>query len=499
MVASLPASERARQRSALALGVIVVGTLIAAVDTTIVVLALPPIQRSLHAGLASLTWVIIGYLLVITLLAVQVGRLGDMFGRVKMYQAGFLVFILGSLLCALSFNVASMIAFRAIQGIGGALISANSGAVIADTFPPERRGRAYGFIAVGWNLGAILGILLGGLITTYVSWRWIFGINVPIGLAAFVVGLRVLHDRSARQRRRLDLVGMAFLGLGLFAILWAMVQLSSTSLNREIVGALAAGVALLLGFGVVERKVPDPMVNLALLRTPTLTPTLLSSLLQSVGSFAVLFLLTMYLQGVRNLSPIHASALLVPGYLVGAAMAPLGGRVADRHGPVIPATLGIVLTIGSLLFYSALGPTTTLLLIIAGTIVNGMGSGLFYPANNSAVMRSAPDGSFGVVAGLLRTFANTGMVFSFSVAILVASRTIPRQVAFAIFVGTARLSGATGRIFTHGLHAAFFVSIAILLGAGVLAATGLGHERRRRAGQGTTRDSEEPEAPLVAH
>ncbi|MDA8296350.1 MAG: MFS transporter [Actinomycetota bacterium] len=495
-MSSPAAAETHHARTGLALAVIVIGTLIAAVDTTIVVLALPKIQASLHAGLASLTWVIIGYLLVITLLAIQVGRLGDMFGRVRMYEAGFLVFVVGSALCALSFNVASMIAFRAIQGIGGALISANSGAVIADTFPPERRGRAYGFTAVGWNLGAILGILLGGLITTYISWRWVFGINVPIGLVAFAIGLRVLVDRGERQRRKLDLVGMAVLGLGLFGILWALVQLSTTPLDASITAALVFGSALIVAFGFVEKKVREPMVNLSLLRAPTLTPTLCSSLLQAVGTFAVLFLLTMYLQGVRQLSPIHASALLVPGYLIGALVAPLGGRFADRVGAVIPQTVGIVVMMAALGFYVVLGTTTSLVILVAGTVVNGIGSGLFYPANNAAVMRASPPGSFGVTAGMLRTFANTGMVFSFSVAVVVASRTIPRQVAFAIFVGTTKLDGRTGALFTHGLHAAFAVSIVLLVASGILSATGvLAHRRHQRSLALATSAEREPSVP----
>ncbi len=490
------AADTHHARTGLALGVIVIGTLIAAVDTTIVVLALPKIQHSLHAGLASLTWVIIGYLLVITLLAIQVGRLGDMFGRVKMYEAGFLVFVVGSALCALSFNVASMIAFRAIQGIGGALISANSGAVIADTFPPERRGRAYGFTAVGWNLGAILGILLGGLITTYISWRWVFGINVPIGLIAFAIALRVLVDPGERQRRKLDLVGMAVLGLGLFGILWALVQLSTTPLDGAITAALIVGAALIVAFGLVEQKVREPMVNLSLLRAPTLAPTLCSSLFQAVGTFAVLFLLTMYLQGVRQLSPIHASALLVPGYLIGALVAPLGGRFADRVGAVIPQTVGILVMMAALGFYVALGTTTSLVILVAGTVVNGIGSGLFYPANNAAVMRASPPGSFGVTAGMLRTFANTGMVFSFSVAIFVASRTIPRRVAFAIFVGTTKLSGRTGALFTHGLHAAFGVSILLLVASGILSATSvLAHRRHQRSLAVATGTESEPSLP----
>ena len=131
-----------------------------------------------------MVWVIISFLLVITLLATQVGRLGDMFGRVRMYEAGFAVFVLGSLLCALAWDEASIIAFRVVQGVGGALIMANSGAVIADLYPRERRGRAYGSPRSAGRSGAVVGIVLGGLIVTYVSWRWIFGINVPPGVIA---------------------------------------------------------------------------------------------------------------------------------------------------------------------------------------------------------------------------------------------------------------------------------------------------------------------------
>ena len=161
---------------------VVVGVLITAVDTTIVVLALPEIQRTFHIGLSSVIWVIVGYLFVITLVSTQVGRLSDMFGRVSMYEAGFVIFIVGSIACALAWSEMTLIVFRLIQGVGGAFIAANSGAVIADTFPKETRGRAYGFNAIGFNTGAVLGVVLGGVIVTYVSWRWIFWINVPAAL-----------------------------------------------------------------------------------------------------------------------------------------------------------------------------------------------------------------------------------------------------------------------------------------------------------------------------
>ena len=223
-----PVAPRPVRRN-LGLAVVMTGVLITAVDTTIVVLALPEIERGLRVDLSSVIWVIIGYLLVITLLATQVGRLGDMFGRVRMYEAGFIVFIVGSALCALAWDGSSMIGFRVLQGIGGALVTANSGAVIADLFPPHERGKAYGFNGIGWSAGAVLGIVLGGVIVTYLSWRWIFWINVPIGIAAVLLAVRVLHDVGERRRHRLDVAGMVTLGLGLFGVLWAMTSLASSS------------------------------------------------------------------------------------------------------------------------------------------------------------------------------------------------------------------------------------------------------------------------------
>ncbi len=468
-------------RTGLALVVIMTGVLMAAVDTTIVVLALPDLERSLHVPLSGVVWVVISYLLVITLLATQVGRLGDMFGRVRMYEAGFIVFIVGSALCALATDESTIIVFRIVQGVGGALITANSGAVIADTFPSEARGRAYGFNAVGYNLGAILGILLGGVIITYVSWRWIFWINVPTGIFAFVLALRVLHDSGQRQRQRLDVVGMCTLGAGLFGILWAMTRLATTSFSADVVTALVAGVLLLVLFVVVERSRRAPMLDLSLFKIPTVSPTLLASLFQGLANFAVLFLVIMYLQGVRGLSPLHASLLLVPGYLVGGLVGPLGGRISDKVGAVWPATIGLAVEIVALFVYSRLGVGTALWVVVVAAVVNGVGSGGFFPANTSAVMKAVPASQFGIASGMLRTFANVGMVFSFAVAILVAARSIPRGLAFAIFVGTTHLSHHLAGAFTTGLHAAFYSSIGFMALAASLSATRILPHHRRAA------------------
>ncbi|MFG1647551.1 MFS transporter [Amycolatopsis sp. NPDC049252] len=458
------------ERRTLGMLVVMIGVLVAAVDGTIVVLALPAIEADLGISLSAVTWVVISYLLVVTVLATQLGRLGDVFGRVRMYQAGFAVFVLGSVLCALSWDAASLIGFRVLQGIGAALIAANSGAIIAELYPPAERGRAYGFNAFGFSLGSVVGVLLGGVIVTYVSWRWIFWINLPIGVVALVLALRVLRDRGERTRRRLDLAGMATLGAGLFFVLWAMTELAAEPVNGRQLAFLAIGVALLVAFVVVERRHPDPTVDLSLFRIPAVTPSLLASLLQGLGSFAVLFLVIMYLQGPRGLSPIDASLLLLPGYVVGAAVGPYAGRLADRLGPVLPATAGLGLSVAALLIFARMTVTGSLWPAVAGNVVLMIGGSFFYPANSSAVMKAAPPDRLGIASGVLRTFASVGMVFSFTTAMLVAAHSIPRSTAFAVFVGTTSLHGPLATAFTEGLSAAFYAMTGIMALAAVFSA-----------------------------
>lgn len=185
-------------RRRLGMVVVMVGVLIAAVDSTIVVLALPAIEHDLHISLSSVTWVVVGYLLLMTVLVTQVGRLGDMYGRVRLYKIGFAVFVTTSVLCALAWDGPSIIGFRLLQGIGAALIAANSSAVISELYPPQERGRAYGYNALGFSLGSVLGVLLGGIVVTYLSWRWVFWINLPIGILALALASRVLRDNGER-------------------------------------------------------------------------------------------------------------------------------------------------------------------------------------------------------------------------------------------------------------------------------------------------------------
>jgi EmrB/QacA subfamily drug resistance transporter len=468
-----PASTSQHARAArrgLGMLVVMIGVLIAAIDGTVVVLALPAIQTELKIPLTSVTWVVIAYLLVVTVLVAQVGRLGDLYGRVRMYEAGFVIFILGSVLCALAWSAAAIIAFRIVQGVGAALIAANSGAVIGELYPPEERGRAYGLNALGYSLGSVLGVLLGGVIVTYVSWRWIFWINLPIGLLALILATRVLRDRGERVNRRLDPLGMITLGLGLLAFALATTKLATEPLNGTLVGLLVGGTTLLAIFVLVEARHPEPTVDLSLFRIPGMLPSLAATLLQNLGSFAVLFLVVMYLQGPRGMDPIDASLLMVPGYLAGALVGPRAGRVADRLGPVVPATLGLGVSAAALILFAQLTTSSPLWLAAAGNAMIMIGGGFFYAANSAAVMRTCPPQRLGIASGLLRTFASVGMVFSFTVAVLATAHSIPRSTAFAVFVGTTSLHGRQAADFTHGLDNAFYTLTVIMAAAAALSA-----------------------------
>ncbi len=458
--------------------VIVLGTLMAAIDTTIVVLALPTMGTELDSPLSTIIWVILLYLLVTTLLTTQFGRIGDIFGRARLYILGFAVFTAASVLCGIAPTDAFLIASRGGQAIGASFMLANSGAIIADHFPPERRGWAFGYTSLGWNLGAILGIVLGGAITTYLGWRFIFFINAPIGVAAVWFGLRHVRDVE-RHRTPLDLPGFGLLGIALGAISYGAIDFATYGGRFFNEALVVVGIALLLPFFLWERRAKAPLLNLALFRERILTFSLVSSFLQGLGYLAVVFLITMYLQGVRGLSPLDAALLLVPGYIVGGGLAPLMGRLSDRLGSRIPATLGVIFMLVGVLLYAGLRVDSPFVDVVGISLVTGVGGGMFWPANNAAIMANAPRGSYGAVSGLRSMLANTGMLLSFVLAITIASAVVPRYVAYEALLGTTQLIGGIGAQFLTGIDGALYVSGAILAVATVLSALRGPHPRPR--------------------
>jgi EmrB/QacA subfamily drug resistance transporter len=454
---------RSERGAALAIAVVVLGVMMSAIDTTIVILALPDIMRELGASLIEMIWVILIYLLIVTVLATQVGRIGDKYGRTRFYNIGFLVFTVGSALCGLSPSGPALIAFRGVQALGGAFISSNSGAVIADYFPPNRRGTAYGYTNIGWNVGAILGIILGGVITTFVGWRFIFFINVPVGVFAAVAGFRYMEERSPRLVKRLDAVGGGLLGAGLALALLGLTMGAGYGLRGIPLYSLAAGAAVMGAFALWEVRAPDPVIRPELFSNRVFTGSVLAALFQALGNYSVLFLAMMYLQGVRGLTPFQASLLVVPGYIAGGLVGPFVGRLSDRIGARLPASLGLAAQAVGIYVYSMISMNSPLSLITIASVISGVGSGAFYPANSSAVMANSPREHYGAASGVLRTFSNVGMVMSFAVALFIASAAMPPSVAGAVFLGVATISGRIAMDFVAGLRTSFLASITLIV------------------------------------
>nr|KJR74011.1 MAG: MFS transporter [Thermoproteus sp. AZ2] len=467
-------------RRTIAFIVMLAASFMVAVDATIVVLALPAMMEGLKASLDVVVWAIVVYLLVVTVFSTQLGRLGDLRGRARVFNVGMALFGLGSALAGASTNAAELIAFRAVQALGGAMMTSNTMALISDYFPPERRGWAFGWSSSVWNLGAVVGILAGGLITTYWGWRWDFYVNVPVAAIGFLLGLRYLEDLGERTRRSFDIWGAASIGASLLLFSMAGLEIAALGPTETAFLEAAAGAALLIAFALIETRAPEPIIPKSLIGLKMFTMSSLSLFLQTAANYAVLFLLTMYLQGVRGLNPFQASLWLMPGYLIGAVAASAGGRLADRLDPRLVASTGLTMQIIAYLLYRAVLTTSTPLVyipIIAS--VNGVGAALFYSSNGKLVMWEVPRSLYGAASGTSRTFGNIGMIVSFVLAIVVSAAAIPRELAFQIFAGLTSLDPALMEPFIDSLRSAFLASAIIMVIAAALSWARLTHTPRQ--------------------
>ncbi|HUH96565.1 MAG TPA: MFS transporter [Anaerolineales bacterium] len=453
------------------LSVTTIGALMASIDSTIVILGLPDMMIKLHADLVSMIWVIMAYILVSTVFLLSFGRVADMFGRVRMYNLGFVIFTIGSALCGLSGTATQLIIFRLVQGSGAAMMVVNSVALITEVFPPNERGKALGLNAITFSIGGVAGPILGGLILTLADWRWIFYINVPIGIFGALWAYRALREMSIRKRgEKFDTVGAAGFSLGLTALLIALTLGIQDSFTSTPIVALFAffliGVAFFLAW---ERRAVNPVLDLSLFNNRIYNFSVLSAMIQSLALFAVNFLIVFYLQGVRGYDPLKAALLLIPLPIVTSVIAPLGGYIADRIGARLPATVGLLIQGAALVWFMRLTPTTSLWDIGAGLALMGFGGGLFYPPNTSAAMNASPKDRLGIASGTLATLRQAGMVTSFALSLAVAASSLPRDVMMALFVGTnVSLGSAPMQAFVTGMHSAFLVStILVVIAAGI--------------------------------
>ncbi|MGH2484476.1 MAG: MFS transporter, partial [Ktedonobacterales bacterium] len=400
--------------------IVAIGVFMATLDSSLVNISLPKISAYFQVSLnGAVEWVIIAYLIVIASILLTFGRLTDIMGRKLLWVIGLVIFTVGSALCGAAPSLALLIAFRAFQGIGGALLMAISPAMITRAFPASERGRALGLNALTVAVGASAGPSIGGVLTQVASWRWIFYINVPIGIIGVFLTFRLLTEpmRPRRSGQRFDPAGAGLLSIGMIALVLALSfgqQLGWQS--RNVIGLFAVSVVVFVLFLLIEKRVRQPIVDLKLFRSRLFSAALISSFLSFLALFAVTFLLPFYLEQLRGFEPEKAGFLLTPVPLTISVIAPFSGWLSDRFGSQLLSSLGLAIGSVGLFFLSNLSPHASLFAIIWPLIITGFGQGLFQSPNNSAIMGAVPRERLGVASGFLATVRVLGQSLSVAVA-----------------------------------------------------------------------------------
>lgn len=442
----------------LVVATVCVGAFMGQLDASIVSLALPTLHREFHVSIGAVEWVALAYLLTLVSAVIAVGRLADMTGRKLLYTYGFLVFIAGSAACGFAPDLGVLIAARVLQAVGAAMLQANSVALIVQSLPPERLGRGIGIQAAAQAFGLAIGPAVGGILITAGGWRLIFFINVPAGLVGTALGWILLP----RSRHLQAWVPFDWPGASLFVPAVAA-PLAAISFGADlgwtsapIIAGFAGGFLLLSLFLVREARARAPMIDLALFRHPTFSAGIASGLLSYLVLFGILFLVPFYLEVKRGLSPSDAGLLLTVLPVAVAIAAPLAGRIGDRHGARQVTVAGMLMTAVGLIAIALIRRPESILLAELAWI--GLGIGAFTPANNAAIMGSAPRTQAGVAGGILNMTRGLGTSLGVALTGLV----------FTLLSGSA-VSG--GRISpTPGLVHGFQGGVAFLAAGALLAA-----------------------------
>lgn len=453
-----PATSGAKWGVLLAVGV---GTFMTALDGSVVNIILPVLRASFSTTVANVEWVVTTYLLVVSGLLLGFGRLGDLRGHKSVYMAGFGLFILGSALCGLAPSVEAMIAFRGLQALGGAMLFANSPAILTKSFPPAQRGQALGLQGTMTYLGLTVGPSLGGLLAAQVGWRWVFYLNVPVGLAAAWLSLRfVPADRGEASEERFDLAGAGLFLAGLVALLLALNQGEAWGwVSPPILGLGLLAVTLLAAFVVLERRLESPMLDLRLFSNITFSSATASAVINYMCVYGILFLMPFYLIQGREMDSEKAGIVLTALPVVMAVVAPVSGMLSDRIGPRIPSVWGMGILGASLLLISRLTAGSSMGFVAVGLGLAGLGIGIFVAPNTSALLGAAPRERQGIASGILATGRNVGMVLGVGLAGAIFTTVLgsPRpdalfhgiEIAFLAFAGLAAVGAAVAGLRRH--------------------------------------------------
>lgn len=460
---AMAAAEHRPLHDKAALVVILAMTFMEILDGSIVNVALPSMQRELGVDMASIQWVASIYSIVTCAALLVFGRLGDMFGKVRIFQAGVALFTAGSALCSLSGTFEMLVVARAIQSLGGAASLANNQGIITEIFPSSR-GRALGFVATFTALGAMCGPTLGGIIVAALPWEFIFIINIPIGVISLLAGMRVLRNRRPEKHPAFDAPGTMLLVPAIVGIFCAL-SLMESGVSPLSIGMLAAGAALLVAFVVVERRVASPLMVLDVFRDVRFCIDLINMVLVFLGMAAYNFIFPYYLQEARGIGAGAAGLIMACYPLVNSIVGPISGAISDKVGCERPTLVGQTIYTCGLAILGFVALDTPIFLLIPCIMFTSLGSAIFQAPNNSMVMGHAPEGALGFVGSLGNLMRYLGQFVGITVGSALLYGGMSSSIGYPV---TSYVEGRPD-VFMDAMHTAFHVLALIVLASVVLA------------------------------
>jgi EmrB/QacA subfamily drug resistance transporter len=455
---------------------VAMGVFLATIDGSIVNIALWTLERELNTDFAVVLWVVLAYLLTVTTLILSMGRLGDMIGKKPIYFAGFIIFTLGSALCGRAPTIYWLIGFRVFQAIGAAMMMALGTAIVTEAFPPAERGKALGIAGSIVSVGIVVGPVLGGTILDALSWRWIFYVNLPIGIIGSLMVARFVPNLKPTGKQRFDFLGAFTLFVSLIALLLGLTRGQQAGFTETAVLVLFGIWLLFLAiFLVIEWRSSQPMIDLSLFKNRLFSVNLVTGFLTFVTIAGTIILMPFYLQDVLGYGPRTAALLLAIVPIAMGVTAPIAGSLSDRLGTRPITVVGLLILLMGYYAVSKLSVDTTPLGYVARFLPIGIGMGIFQSPNNSAIMGSAPRERLGIASGLLAITRTLGQVTGIAVLGAVwASRV-------AYHLGAVPQAGATAAppaTQVAGLQDTFSFTLVLIGLALLLGIWGLVQERR---------------------
>jgi len=456
----------------IALSCTTLGAFFSVLSGSTLIIALPEIMKDLHADMGIIMWTIMIYMLVLTILVPCLGRVADIVGRKKLFVSGFIVFTLGSLFCGFAQNGWQLLFYRFIQSIGGSLLIANSTPIVADAFPKNELGKAMGINGMTISVATVIGPILGGALIA-IGWRYIFFVNIPIGIIGSIwAGLKLKELDVLPAEQKFDWAGTITFSIGMLALLMALTVGSFEGwLNWAVILQFVIALVFMTVFVIIENRVKQPMLDLELFRNRCLAYAYSSNLLNGIARGAITFLLVFYFQGIKSIDPVMAGIMLAPFALSMMIAAPISGMLSDRIGSRKLSSFGLLVSAIGLIGMMRMTEHTSIFELGVWMFIAGLGSGIFFPPNTSAIMGAVPTERRGIAAGVRTMMNNAGNVISIALAMAIISSSITPQALQGLFAGTQVGSqGIAVGQFMAGLRTAFTISFFISLMASGMAA-----------------------------